>query len=246
MGLLDRRAAVLAFSIVAAAAAPARASSPCANYVVPSRMEFLPDEANATMVVIHGAFFFWQNGGNYSAPACGYMYFTCPPGSEKMCRLQWQDIKAGIGGPGCEGFGPQNVSTSATLRVEGTPLGRPDTWDLGMGVAQGFFVGGQCAPAMQLKCPPGGPSDMAMAPRDLAMPPPPPADLAMASKPDLATTPAADLSAAAPPDLAKSPMASPGSCATAGHGGRPSGVSLLGLAGAGLALVLRARRRRAG
>ena len=187
MGNLRRGSLVLAASLIAAAAAPARASSPCAIYVVPSQIDFFPDEANATSVAIHGAFFFWQNGGTYNAPACGYMYFACPRGSEAMCRMQWQDIKAGIGGTACEGFGSQSVMTKATLRTEGTPLGSPDTWDLGLGVTQGFYVDGKCDPAKMLKCKLASPPDMAMSSKpDLATPPPPP-DMAMAQpQPDLA------------------------------------------------------------
>ncbi|HRI50130.1 MAG TPA: hypothetical protein PLW65_08105 [Pseudomonadota bacterium] len=63
---------------------PAAASSPVATYVVPSQVEYFPDEASATRVIIHGAFFFWQNGGTYNQPACGYMYFSCPAGQEAM------------------------------------------------------------------------------------------------------------------------------------------------------------------
>jgi hypothetical protein len=200
-----------------ASAAPALASSPAANYVVPTKMEYFPDEATATKVLIHGAFFFWQNGGTYNQPACGYMYFACPAGQEAMCRMQWTDIKNGIGGGQCDGFGQQSVVSKATLRVEGTTPANPDSWDLGIGVTPGSFVGGQCAPALALKCPL----------------PAPPADMAGTPPPDLA---------ASPPDLAKSGGTAPhGGCAIAGAQGAAGGTLLL-LASALTALVRRRRR----
>ena len=82
--------------IVAAAGTTAHASNPTSTYVVPTKVEFFPDQANATKVVIHGAFFLWQNGGAYSAPKCGYMYLSCVPGQEAMCRMQWNEIAAQI------------------------------------------------------------------------------------------------------------------------------------------------------
>src|SRR5437588_598012 len=83
----------------------ARAGAPSSVYVVPSRVDFQPDEASATKVLIHGAFFFWSGAGpTYTTPQCGYMYLACPQGSEVMCRMQWEDIKNGVGQPLCWGF----------------------------------------------------------------------------------------------------------------------------------------------
>src|SRR5262245_29230172 len=69
-----------------------RASTPNQFYVVASTIDLLPNPQAATRAIIHGAFFFWMDGGRYTAPQCGSMYFTCPPGSEAMCRQQWKDI----------------------------------------------------------------------------------------------------------------------------------------------------------
>lgn len=169
-----RLTAALATSLLGLLASPAGASQPSAMYSVPRQLDFFPDEASATRVVIHGAFFFYQTGGSYGAPSCGYMHFTCPAGSEKMCRMQWADIKASIGQAQCVGFGPQSMVTKATLYSEGTPLGTPDTWDLGIGVTPGTFVGGQCAPAQALKCLTGSTPDMAGSIADMASPADPP------------------------------------------------------------------------
>ena len=233
----------------------AQASSPNAIYVVASRIDLMPDAKNATSAIIHGAFFFWMNGGAYSAPTCGYMYFSCPQGAEAMCRQQWTDVATFSQNGACAGFGPINVMTNATFYKEGAVPGKPDLWDNGMGVAPGGFVGGQCQPALMLKCPLAGPADMAMPPVDMSLVGKPdlaggapdlastPRDMAMVSPADLAMPAPADLAVSPPkPDLAVTPaVVSPG--CTCGLGGRsaspPSLVLLVGLLG----LALRRRTR---
>ena len=117
------------------------------------------------------------------------------------------------------GFGPQNMVSKATLRTEGMPLGNPGSWDLGIGVSPGSFVGGQCAPAQALKCPLSPPADMTT---------PPPADM---------TVPAAELSVAPNP-----PAPSPSGCSMAGMQGAMGGAALV--LGTALTALLRRRRRR--
>jgi len=82
------------------------------------------------------------------------MYFQCPAGSETMCRMQWQDVgRLGTMTGVCAGFGAMNVVSTATIRLEGSALAGPDTWDLGIGVSYGSSIGGQCQPAKALSCP---------------------------------------------------------------------------------------------
>ena len=152
------------------ASSVAQASTPNAVYVVPSQLDFMPDAKSATSVIIHGAFFFWTKGGAYSAPACGYMYFGCPVGQEVTCRMEWNDI-INFGKGGCAGFGQMNMMNTATFYKEGQLPNKPDVWDVGLGIAPGGFVGGQCQPAQMLKCPLGAPPDMAMPPADMAVKP---------------------------------------------------------------------------
>jgi hypothetical protein len=146
-----------------ALASPAFASSPMSIYVYPSRVEYLPDQANATQVVIHGAFFYYTQSFSYTSPACGKMFFACKPGEETMCRMQWNEIATSVGGQLCEGFGQQSMVTTAKFHAEGDALGAADTWDLGIGVARGSFVDGKCDPARVLVC---SPVDMGHQPSD--------------------------------------------------------------------------------
>lgn len=216
------RSAMMAVSALTLAAVPsvASASSPTSSYVVPSKLEFFPDEAKATSVVIHGGFFFYQTGGSYGTPACGYMYFQCPAGSETMCRMQWTDIKNAIGMPQCMGFGQLNTTSKATLRKEGVTPTSPDTWDLGIGVSTGSFVGGQCAPAQALKCPLPAPPDMAL------------------PTPDMTSVPAADMTVSGP---SGGGSGSSSGCAVTGADGALSGLALLSAASC-LALLRRRKR----
>ena len=147
------RAAIASLGLFALAGI-ARASNPTSTYVVPSEVQFFPDEPSATKVVIYGAFFFLIANFDYTDPSCGYMSFSCVPGQEAMCRMQWSEINKAIGRPGCQGFGLWNAKTASTLHDEGTPpvLVQPDRWELGMGVSGGAWVGGKCEPAQKLQC----------------------------------------------------------------------------------------------
>jgi len=111
-----RHLALLLTILVAPVAA--RASDPLAVYTVPTRVDFLPAEANADKVVLHGACFFRQKDGRHGDPACGQMYFACKAGQEAMCRMQWHEIKKNIGADWCTAFGDSEMVTTATLRPE--------------------------------------------------------------------------------------------------------------------------------
>lgn len=149
-----RHAVALAVAVlVSLLSAGTRASTAVSIYTAAARVDMLPAESTATEVVIHGAFMFLDSSGNYSDAVCGTMYFRCPSGSETMCRMQWLDIRSmGTASNQCAGFGSVNAVSSAHVRAEGTALVSPDTWDLGVGVQPGSFIGGKCGPAKRLAC----------------------------------------------------------------------------------------------
>src|SRR6185369_9561856 len=87
---------------VMGSAGTVEASDPFALYVVPSKVDLLPGDADATQVVIHGVFLqltapATTSGPVYTTPRCGKMYFQCPTGKEELCRLQWEDIRRAVG-----------------------------------------------------------------------------------------------------------------------------------------------------
>ena len=134
-------------------AGTAWASTAVSVYVAASRVDTMPDDASATTVAIHGAFILLKSDGSWEAPQCGVMYFKCAPGSETMCRMQWQDLRTyGTMSGTCGGFGTQDKTTMATIRSEGAPLTSPDDWDLGMGVMLGSSIGNQCPLAKAMAC----------------------------------------------------------------------------------------------
>jgi MYXO-CTERM domain-containing protein len=138
------------------AARTAAASSPLSTYVVPTAVDLLPSDAAATRVVIHGAFFqLTMAGGTYGDPKCGVMYFECVAGQETMCRMQWGELRAAIAEAknSCRGFGSLNTLSIASVRAEGSALGTPDKWDLGVGTIAGVSVGNKCPAAQALVCP---------------------------------------------------------------------------------------------
>ncbi|MSP60679.1 MAG: hypothetical protein EXR72_10125 [Myxococcales bacterium] len=234
--------AALSLSLGLLAAGVAHASSPHAIFSVPRRVDFLPDEANATKVVLHGAFFFRNANNGYDSPSCGQMYFACQAGQEVMCRMQWQDIKKAIGLQECAGFGEYNMLSKATVRAEGSPLGTPDTWQLGMGVSPGAFVDNQCPKALLLKCPQGGVPDAGAADAS-----PPAGDLAtQPPATDLASTPAdMGVSPKPSPDLAQGPvLASNGGCAITQRPASPLATLALLLFLAAAIVLQRSNRRR--
>src|SRR5262245_30990899 len=155
---------------VLAAARPAAASSPMSFYSVPTRVELLPSDDAATRVVIHGAFFQLtsETTMTYTDPKCGVMYFECVAGQETMCRMQWKELRASIvASPSfCQGFGTLNVVSKATIRTEGSALGQPDAWDLGMGISSGVYVDNKCPPAGKLSCPLAGSDGGTVPPND--------------------------------------------------------------------------------
>jgi hypothetical protein len=145
--------ASLTFIAIAVVARPAAASNPVSFYTVPTKVELRPDEASATEVVIHGAFFALTTATTYGDPRCGVMYFKCAAGQEAMCRMQWQDIRGYVANAStCAGFGTNNMVGTAKIRDEGASLGTPDAWDLGMGVTPGVSVDNKCPPAHKLSC----------------------------------------------------------------------------------------------
>ena len=135
----------------------AHASDPVGTYVVPTRVDLLPNDTTPTQVAIHGAFFQISANGSatYGAPTCGMMYFACKAGDETLCRMQWSEIGQRVTPTPttCAGFGALNSVPSAHIRQEGSALTSPDDWDLGIGIAIGVYVDGKCDPARALKCP---------------------------------------------------------------------------------------------
>jgi len=148
------------FLVLACTASPtvanlANASAPSSVYTVPSGVQMFPNDTAPTRVVIRGAFFLLQSTMQmtYSDPICGIMHFECKTGQEALCKMQWNELRAGIAATGgCLGFGQNNVIASAPIQNANVALGAPSPWDIGMGISPGGYVDGKCPKARALQC----------------------------------------------------------------------------------------------
>jgi len=113
-------------------------------YVLPTRVEYLPNELAATHVVLHGGFIAVTRPGNPGILGCGRMYFACQAGQEDLCRSQWRKIEQGIGGQYCQGFGEVNTLNTATFLSDSTPNSAPDKWNWSAGVFPDDYVQKYC------------------------------------------------------------------------------------------------------
>jgi hypothetical protein len=213
-----RKSAILALALGAGLGGAAHASTLQAIYTDPRRVEILPSEASPNRLIITGAFFKHQMNGKYNDPVCGYMYFECQPGDEAMCRMQWTELRDNFVGDAqlCAGFGQLNGVSMAKIHPVGTPLGTPDKWDLGMGIAAGVSVDNKCPAAKKLVC--------------------------QLDAPDMSGP--GDMAAAPPADLSKPPVTPPGGGGGCSLGGGAAAAGLPGAAGLLLALGVLLRRRR--
>jgi len=233
--MTSRLAAAAALALFVAR--PAAASSPFETYVVPTKVELSPSDPAATHVVIHGAFFQLASTTDmkYGDPKCGYMTFDCVAGQETMCRMQWKELRDWKQTPGlslCAGFGMRDVASNAPVHPEGEPLGKPDLWDLGMGIGQGQWVDGKCPMAVQLQCTTAGSDGGAMQPGTPDATP---------AEPD-APASASDTGSVSPPERSTSPPPQPDAGAEpapkpARLSGDRSGCSLSGGPGADAAVI---------
>jgi len=90
---------------------------------------FEPNEKDATRVRILGAFRVYRSETNdYASAQVGYMYFTCPAGSETECRTQWHAFAEGARALHCVGYGWDTPPGS--VRAADEPSSSPDAYVL--------------------------------------------------------------------------------------------------------------------
>ncbi|MFL5304806.1 MAG: hypothetical protein ACJ8F1_06310 [Polyangia bacterium] len=160
---------LMVVSISAVGARVARASDIQGALVRPTGVTFEPDAANpatALRVRIQGVAAIAEPTGCYTAPTCGYLYYSCKPGEEALCREQWQEIGAAASAGHCVSFGARRVNgamvNNGNIRALSDAPTTPDAYlaSEGLGVATidctpALF---SCAITLAGACPPpGGP-----------------------------------------------------------------------------------------
>jgi hypothetical protein len=76
-------------------------------------------------------------GGTYSSPASGYLYFTCPEGKVEVCRMEWADLEKAIGDERCAAYGDRYLTDpkpNGRLRPPDEPPDAPDSYPIAQGV----------------------------------------------------------------------------------------------------------------
>lgn len=139
-----RRRWALTTIALSAIASPAWASDQVGAYGLVQGVQFEPNASDvntATKVKISGWFTIANGavgqGDRYSTPESGYVYYTCPSGMEATCRMEWTDIKSGVGtASDCKGWGSRALyPTPGNGTVRNTSaLVNPDAYPIQMGV----------------------------------------------------------------------------------------------------------------
>ncbi len=147
LGLAIAGIAGIGLSLLAHPSRPARASDPMGIYTLvedvvieatkpgePERVRVYGISALAYRPPAEGGRF---QGGVYSDPASGYLYFTCPEGRAEVCRMEWADLQKAIGDERCAAYGDRYLTDpkpNGRLRPADEPPDAPDTYPIGQGV----------------------------------------------------------------------------------------------------------------
>ncbi len=141
-------------------ASPARSSGYQGLRVRPSRVVLEPTAVEPLRIQIHGVVSLRNFAADgYTTPACGYLYYQCPPGRESLCRLEWKDLDKAVTTGTCVSFGEAYVTGTTTgnngrLRAPGEAPASPDPYPVNYGVAT---VPCQVPPVLTVTCAtPGG------------------------------------------------------------------------------------------
>jgi hypothetical protein len=126
---------VLLTAIWAVVAVTVNASDPVGVYAIVERTILEPNDTEPQRIQIWGAFVLsdGQSGDGYGTVQRGYLYYTCPPGQQNICRNEWADIKSVAGKSEGIGFGGRYRATGRVRRQDEKPAS-PDVYPIQMGV----------------------------------------------------------------------------------------------------------------
>lgn len=134
-----RTLAAIAIVTAAATAGTARlvASDPIGLYAIIEKVVVEPAQGPAQRIQIWGAFSLadTRNQDDYAAPQKGYLYFSCTPQQESMCRNEWADLQSVAGKGTGVGFGGRHIATGRIRDASEKPTS-PDVYPIRMGVVK--------------------------------------------------------------------------------------------------------------
>ena len=203
----------------------AAGSVPTGIIVRTAKVSYEPSAAAPQRVLIEGVFALIKDPktNTYAYPLAGSMYFECPAGKEKTCKLEWADIAKISGAKMCSMFGAVDKPTGKVW-ASGVKPTAADPYPIAMGVLNTPHALGICAKLVAPPAPDAGVADAA-AVADSGSPGADAAPLADAA-------PAADAGAAVDTSVVRKD-----SGAVGGEGG-DDGCSLAGSRGLGAPALL--------
>jgi hypothetical protein len=106
-------------------------------YAVVDKVVLEPSDTAPQRVQIWGGFALsdGQRGSNYKPAEKGYMYFTCDPGRESICRNEWSDLKSVAGKDSGVGFGYRYSATGRVRKADEKPA-NPDVYPIQNGIVR--------------------------------------------------------------------------------------------------------------
>lgn len=136
-------AALVAASLMAMGTA-LKASDPVGVYAMVERVVFEPNDTAPMAVQVWGAFTLavqptsraYKPEDAYSAPARGYLYYTCDPAKQSICAAEWNDLKSVAGKTEVVGFGARWGTEKPRLRPVTEQPARPDMYVSNIGVVK--------------------------------------------------------------------------------------------------------------
>ena len=72
---------------------------------------------------------------SYGPAQRGYLYYTCPPGKESVCRKEWADLKSVAGKATGIGFGHRHSPTGRVRKAD-EKASSPDPYPIQIGVVR--------------------------------------------------------------------------------------------------------------
>jgi hypothetical protein len=116
-----------------------------------------PDATAPERIQIWGAFALArkEDRNTYDSAQRGYLYFTCKPDKQDICRREWADLKATAGTGEVVGFGGRALPRPRVRKAE-ERAADPDEYPLNFGVVKMSERSSGYAPVAELKSLPRG------------------------------------------------------------------------------------------
>ena len=126
---------LMALAACVAGTATLLASDFVGVYAVVESVALEPNATAPERVQIRGAFALSEGmrGSNYGAAQRGYLYYSCPPGQQEICRREWADLQSVAGKNTGVGFGARHLPTGRIRKADETPAA-PDVYPIERGI----------------------------------------------------------------------------------------------------------------